>query len=428
MHWFHALYIAIVLTALLAAYFFKKRGAGDDRRLVERALEEKSHALAERVKELNCLYAVSEIVRKPGSSIEKIMRETAAIIPSAWQFPDIACARLTMDGATYLSGQWRESPWRQAADILVNGMKRGTVEVFYFEERAAADEGPFLREERDLINVIAERLGGVVEGRWAMHELKMSEAILRDRNSKLEFDLHMAQSAQKGIMRLSRPRCAYLTVDFRYIPMDQVGGDYFSFFESGDGSIGCFIGDISGHGIAAALFIALIKSITDRVFRESAAEPDAYLRKVNDELLDYISSNFVTAIYGIFSRAEDGTVTFRYANGAHVRPILMRREGACEFHGVANSLVGVFGGMDFEVNEMTLRGGDRLFLLTDAIPETVNEERKMIGFAQGMLDMIARCRRDTLGETLDGVIGETARYRNFLPQGDDITIIGFEAL
>ena len=80
-----------------------------------------------------------------------------------------------------------------------------------------------------------------------------------------------------------------------------------------------------GHGIAAALYIALLKSITDRMFRECATEPDRYLPGVNNELIDYISSNFITAIYGIFTRGtETGTMRFRYSNGAHIKPIVAR--------------------------------------------------------------------------------------------------------
>ena len=582
-----------------------------DRRIAEIALEEKRSALAGRIKELNCLYGISEIVRKPGITLAEILRETAGIIPAAWQHPETASARVTLDGKSFQSHPFAESPWRLASNIVVDGGACGTVEVFYREERGAGDEGPFLREERALIDAIAERLGRVVERRRVARDLKLSEArlealhtmnnrqfgdekelilyaleeevrltgseigyfhfvkedgvslelfawsshvmetctaaadrhypldragvwadcartgrpaihndyanlpdrkgmpeghspvirhasvpvfdgdrvvaisgvankpdpynepdirqmqlfmdgvwkmvvrkraeealaralgeksalleklgeseaFLRDRNEKMEFDLKIAQSAQKAFVRAYRPDSDLVAVEHRYLPMERVGGDYFSFFKSGDGSISFFIGDVSGHGIAAALYVALLKSVTDRVFRESPLEPEVYLGKVNDELVDYISSNFVTAIYGIFTgRGEDGAVLLRYSNGAHVKPVVMRAEGGCEYHGLSGTLIGVSAGINFKVNELALRRGDRLLLLTDGIPETINENKMMIGFERGLIDLIARSRRDSLGETLDAVIEETARYRNNIPQGDDITIIGFEAL
>ena len=149
-----------------------------DRRIAEIALEEKRSALAERVKELNCLYGISEIVRKPGITLAEILRETAGIIPAAWQYPETASARVMLDGKSYLSHPFSESPWRLASDIIVDGRACGVVEVFYREEREASDEGPFLREERALIDAIAERLGRVVERRRVAKDLRLSEARL----------------------------------------------------------------------------------------------------------------------------------------------------------------------------------------------------------------------------------------------------------
>jgi PAS domain S-box-containing protein len=581
-----------------------------DRKIAEIALKEKTRVLAERMKELSCLYGISEIVRRPGISLDEIMQEAAKIIPAAWQYPDIACARITLNAQTFQSIRCGESPWRQAADLVVNGQTRGMVEVFYLEEREASDEGPFLWEERALINAIAERLGRVIERRWATNDLRLSEsrldalhtmnnrrftdekeliqyaleeevrltgseigyfhfvkedrvslelfawssrvmetctaaadrhypldlagvwadcartgrpavhndyanstgrkgypeghspiirhasvpifdgdrivaisgvankpgpynepdirqmqlfmdgvwkivmrkraeealaqaqaekdtflekleaseAALRERNQKMEFDLMLAQSAQKAFVRSFKPESGRLAIDFRYKPMDKVGGDYFSFFKSDDGTISFFIGDVSGHGVAAALYTALLKSITDRVHREYSNDPARYLKEVNSEIVDYILSNFITAVYGIFSEGEDGALRLRFSNGGHIKPILVRSDGECRYEGKADMLIGVTDKIDIDINEVTLGRGDRVFLVTDGIPETINDKREMIGFEQGLLDLFTRCQSPGLGKTLDRVIEETTRFRNGLSQHDDITIIGFEVL
>jgi sigma-B regulation protein RsbU (phosphoserine phosphatase) len=262
-----------------------------------------------------------------------------------------------------------------------------------------------------------------------LERLEASETALRERNERMEFDLKIAQSAQKAFVRPYKPESGLLAVDYRYRPMDKVGGDYYSFFKSEDGSIGFFIGDVSGHGVAAALYIALLKSITDRMFREYATEPDRYLRGVNNELVDYISSNFITAIYGIFTPGiEPGTIRFRYSNGAHIKPIMARAGGGSAFEGTSSTLIGVSEDIEFDVNETILSRGDRVYLVTDGIPETVNEKLDSIGFGQELIDLFVGCRRDSLPETLDEVIRETVRFRNGFPQQDDITLIGFEVL
>ncbi|MCP4674812.1 MAG: PAS domain-containing protein, partial [Deltaproteobacteria bacterium] len=127
------------------------------------ALQKRTHDLSERVKELNCLYGISHLVEKPGITLQDIMQGTVDLMPSAWQYPEIACARIILDAQEYRTGDWEGTMWKQASDIVVGGEPIGVVKVGYCEKRPERDEGPFLKEERNLINAIAERLGRVVE-------------------------------------------------------------------------------------------------------------------------------------------------------------------------------------------------------------------------------------------------------------------------
>ncbi len=136
-------------------------------------LQDRSHELGERVKKLNCLYGISRLVETPGVSLEEILQGTADLIPPSWQYPEIACARITLEDKEVTTQGCVETPWRQASDILVHGVRIGFLEIFYKEERPERDEGPFLKEERDLINEISERLGHVIEQKRteeALHE------------------------------------------------------------------------------------------------------------------------------------------------------------------------------------------------------------------------------------------------------------------
>jgi diguanylate cyclase (GGDEF)-like protein len=145
------------------------------RRWTEQALRESERGLKERAKELNCLYGISNLVQGPDISLEELLQGTVNLIPPSWQYPEIACARIVLGGQEYLTDNFRETAWRQTSDIIVNGERTGAVEVCYLEEKPESDEGPFLTEERDLINAIAERLGRVSERRQAEEALyKMS--------------------------------------------------------------------------------------------------------------------------------------------------------------------------------------------------------------------------------------------------------------
>ena len=128
--------------------------------------------LRERVKELNCLYGISHLVEKRGISLEGILQGTVDLIPTAWQYPEITCARIIMGDQEFKTKNFRETDWRQACDILVHGELSGTVEVYYLEGKPACHEGPFLKDERTLINTIAGRLARITERMRTEKEIK----------------------------------------------------------------------------------------------------------------------------------------------------------------------------------------------------------------------------------------------------------------
>jgi predicted nucleotidyltransferase len=125
----------------------------------EKPVEDILHSLRERAKELNCLYRVDELLSQFGRPEKDIMNELATTLPPGWQYPDVCQAAITIGGNTYANDGFEISEWCQRANIVVEREVVGDVAVYYTEKRPTADEGPFLREERRLIEAIAERLG-----------------------------------------------------------------------------------------------------------------------------------------------------------------------------------------------------------------------------------------------------------------------------
>jgi hypothetical protein len=124
-------------------------------------------ALQERAKELACLYRIDEIVNAHGTSIEDVSRAALAAIPPGWQYPDCCQVRIALRGLTVQPPDFLETPWVQTAAIMVRGEAVGSLSVSYTREMPPADEGPFLKEERKLIQTIANRLGHAVALREA---------------------------------------------------------------------------------------------------------------------------------------------------------------------------------------------------------------------------------------------------------------------
>ncbi|MGA2268817.1 MAG: ATP-binding protein [Bryobacteraceae bacterium] len=131
------------------------------------AIRQAQWALRERVKELTCLYGIGRLAQRAALSLETTLQGIVELLPPAWQFPETACARIMLDGRAYTTSGFREGPHRQAADITVSGTPRGFVEVVYTEERQEFAEGPFLKEERSLIDTVAQEIALIVEQREA---------------------------------------------------------------------------------------------------------------------------------------------------------------------------------------------------------------------------------------------------------------------
>ena len=144
-----------------------------------------THELQERSKELNCLYKIFNIIDKE-YSIEKIVRKVVSVMPSSWQYPDITCARIKFEEKNFKTPGFKESHWSQTAFINVYGENKGSIEVFYLEEKPEAEEGPFLLSERHLINGISHTLGKIIELKIAEDELKSSHHKLNELFERLE--------------------------------------------------------------------------------------------------------------------------------------------------------------------------------------------------------------------------------------------------
>ncbi len=151
-----------------------------ERKRTEKKLQQQSHVLGERIKELNCLYEISRLVETPDITIDKIIQGTVDIVPVSWQYPEITCARIILDDQKFETELFRETSWKQSSKIKIFNKQSGILEVFYMEEMPGIDEGPFLKEERSLIDAIAERLGRITERKRAEKALRESEMRLKE--------------------------------------------------------------------------------------------------------------------------------------------------------------------------------------------------------------------------------------------------------
>jgi len=172
-----------------------------ERKRAEEEIQKKAYDLSERIKELNTLYAFSNLLEKPGITLPGIYQGLVDIIPSGLQYPAITCARLIIYDQIFKTGNFLETAWKQDSPVFVYGERLGTLEVCYLEEKPERDGCPFLKEELDLLHALAKRVGKSTERISAQEDLQKSNMLFQT----------LAQVLPVGIFRTDvQGDCTYI--------------------------------------------------------------------------------------------------------------------------------------------------------------------------------------------------------------------------
>lgn len=160
-----------------------------ERRLVELEKEKLIHDMGERIKELGMISTVSTVIRE-NKPLEEVLQLVASSIPPAWHYPEITRGKVLYKEQRYVSAPFEESRWCQKTEIMVHRERVGFIEVYYLEERPEIDEGPFMKEERTLINNIGIMIGSYITRIQAEHALlnlnKELEQRVQQRTNELQ--------------------------------------------------------------------------------------------------------------------------------------------------------------------------------------------------------------------------------------------------
>jgi len=149
------------------------------RRQAEDALWHRTQELNERVKELNCLYKISDIVEEPDISMEMVLNNSLEIIAQAWKYPEITYVKITWNNEIFETENYKSTDWHITNDIVAYNKVLGSIEIGYLESRPENFIGPFSKEESHLLHAVSDQLGRIAER-------KLAEDKLKDANKKLE--------------------------------------------------------------------------------------------------------------------------------------------------------------------------------------------------------------------------------------------------
>lgn len=143
------------------------------------------HHLRERVKELTALHGIVRVLQSSTKPLEEVFREIVTLLPPAWQYPEVAAARIRFEGLTVATPSFQETAWMQRAPLVTAKGMSGSIEVVYLEQRPEDREGPFLLEERHLIDSLADSVSSYLTRREAEESLRSAHARLQTLSRQL---------------------------------------------------------------------------------------------------------------------------------------------------------------------------------------------------------------------------------------------------
>lgn len=203
-------------------------------------------------------------------------------------------------------------------------------------------------------------------------QVEALERAVKEHNELLALrrELQIARDIQRSILPREFPASGDFELFAAMKPANEVGGDFYDFFPAGEGRLGVVIGDVSGKGVPAALFMAVTRTLL-RSTVASEASPAACLAQVNRLLCrENEQGMFVTLFYGVL---DAGSGEFAYANAGHNPPWLLRASGGVEpLPPTGDPMLGAFDDTAYREASCTLRPGDALFLYTDGVTEGMN--------------------------------------------------------
>ncbi len=161
----------------------------------ENASEPTVQRLVERMKKLECFYAIADLVEDPRMRFDEMLQGIAESLPPAFQYPDVTAAGLLLDGRVFQTAPLERLSPRISSSIKVHGVERGRLDVFYLAELPGREKDQFPAEERRLLDAVAERVGRIVERHEAEQTLEAQQQAVRESEEKFRTIFNSAGDA-----------------------------------------------------------------------------------------------------------------------------------------------------------------------------------------------------------------------------------------
>ncbi len=262
----------------------------------------------------------------------------------------------------------------------------------------------------------------------ARNQLAESERRLREQNEILRADYESAHKVQRVMIPGRVPHIKHVELAYLWKPMTLVGGDIISFPRNPSNCLLFFMGDVCGHGVAAAFYTVLVKYLTAHSAEVYSDNPQEFLNSVNVEVLNRLNEGFITGLAGHFgARQKDGSRKLILSHAGHRQVLVYRKQtGKTELIELpGGTVMGIPGSSASKAKAIELHLGDRFYAFTDGVVEASDPDDEEFGMDR-LMDCFDRLSKRPVQETLNEIYEVVAEHTEKPDQQDDITMLGFE--
>ena len=256
----------------------------------------------------------------------------------------------------------------------------------------------------------------------ALENARMHQQILE--KQRLVKDMEFARTVQESFLPQKAPEMQSYRFSAHYTPALEVGGDFYDFIHLDKDRTGIVIGDVSGKGVPAALYMAKLGSDM-RTLAFTEKSPAEALMKLNDLLAERSRRGMFATLLYLELDASTGKITM--SNAGHLPPIVKRADGSLVRLGAASGApLGMMPGMKYSQDAVKLERGETVILYTDGIIEAMNAREELYGYDR--FEALVKQSGAHPGALKESIIGDVNRFTGLSPQHDDMTLVCFGAV
>ncbi len=271
----------------------------------------------------------------------------------------------------------------------------------------------FTRSDKALLRSVAEQSAIAIE---QANLLRVQEA-----EAVVQRQLQLAEDVQRRMLPTSLPEVARLDLAARYQPSDRLAGDFYDVFQTGT-QVSMAVGDVVGHGVAAALMMASVRS-TLRAVSDDDRPLCEVVSLVNRAMCrDTLQSEFCTLFT---ARIDPQTLDMDYCNAGHDPPLLMRADGTVERLEPGGMLLGIEPEAGYEQSRTRLGVGDVLVAFTDGLVDVMSFSSERFGIDRLIAGVQAGMNnaRPTGAGVVERVFWELRQFAGLRDRTDDVTLL-----